>query len=77
MTNLPPDHLEYTMSPGDVAEALQCSRSTVHYLASIGQLPSITRSRGTKAWRFFKPADVASLAEARGVAQPPEGDPNV
>jgi excisionase family DNA binding protein len=57
----------YTMGTGEVAERLQCSRETVHNLTQTGELSFISRSRGTREWKFFDPKEVEALAQRRGV----------
>ena len=65
------DPQRYTMGTGEVAERLQCSRETVHNLTETNELSFITRSRGTKEWKFFDPTEVEALAARRGVTQNP------
>lgn len=65
------DPKRYTMGTGEVAERLQCSRETVHNLTETGELSFITRSRGSREWKFFDPQEVEQLAQRRGVTQNP------
>lgn len=70
MTPLIDDSAErYTMSVGEVAQTLGCTRQTVHDYANSGVLSYRTKLRGKQPWKFFDPAEVQTYASKRAGSQ--------
>lgn len=58
----------YTMSVGEVAQRLGCSRQTVHDYAATGVLTFVEKMRGKVPWKYFDPEEVSAYAQKRGAA---------
>ena len=58
----------YTMSVGEVAQILKCSRQTVHDYAATGVLSFVEKMRGKVPWKYFDPDEVNAYAQKRVAA---------
>lgn len=56
----------YTMSVGEAARRLDCSRQTVHDYAATGVLSYMEKMRGKVPWKYFDPEEVNAYAQKRG-----------